>query len=60
MDDISGENSQFSLKDDIFSQYDDDFVTEDCLKSYESNIGSKNDEMREGNYFLYIFMYLTI
>ncbi|PZC84804.1 hypothetical protein B5X24_HaOG203794 [Helicoverpa armigera] len=47
MDDISGENSQFSLKDDIFSQYDDNFVTEDCLKSYENNIGSKNDEMRE-------------
>ncbi|XP_063897980.1 uncharacterized protein DDB_G0283697-like [Helicoverpa armigera] len=60
MDDISGESSQFSLKDDIFSQYDDNFVTEDCLKSYESNIGSKNDEMREGNYFLTIFIYLTI
>uniref|UniRef100_A0A2A4JE44 PWWP domain-containing protein n=1 Tax=Heliothis virescens TaxID=7102 RepID=A0A2A4JE44_HELVI len=47
MDDICAENSQFSLKDDIFSQYDDNFVTEDCLKSYESNIGSQNVDKRE-------------
>lgn len=52
MDDKSNENSQFSFKDDIFSQYDDNFATEDCLKSYESNIGT-HDIIREGNFFIY-------
>lgn len=51
MDDISNGNSQFSVIDDIFSQYDDNFATELCLKSYENNIGSDDAKMREGNFY---------
>ena len=50
MDDKSSENSQLSSKDDIFSQYDDNFATKDCLKSYENNIGTHDVKMREGNF----------
>lgn len=52
MDDKSNGNSQLSFKDDVFSQYDDNFATEDYLKSYENDIGTHDVKMREGNFML--------
>lgn len=52
MEGVNHENSQFGLKNDIFSQFDDNFVTDDYLKSYQNSIGSSDVQMCEGNMFL--------
>lgn len=57
MEDIVNENSQLSLANEIFSQYDDNFATEDCLKSFENNfrVGSNGDTVESQSGGKYLF-----